>query len=1022
MPEKKEVSHKEKYIKWFSEIRSKDVILVGGKGANLGEMTSFGIPVPQGFVITSQAYSYFLKKTELENEIYDLLKEFDIEDTEELEKRAKQIREKIEKADIPKELEEEIIESYNSLSIDEGSMQNISQDALSILKMSEPVFVAIRSSATAEDSSAASFAGQQETFLNVKGEGDVLVKVKKCFSSLFTPRSIYYRIKKGFEHKNVLNAVVIQKMVDSSKSGVIFSKDPLNKNENVIIEAVFGLGEGIVSGKIKPDHYVVSRDLEILSEKTEDKKIAITRDSSGENKVVKLTEEKSNQQVLSDYEIKRLADFALRIEKHYNVPQDIEFALDVGEIFIVQTRPITTLDNKKAKVIGTIKGKELVSGLGASPGIGSGKVKIIIDLKDLSKIIKGDVLVTEMTSPDMVVAMQKCAAIVTDEGGMTSHASIVSREMGIPAVVGTRTATKTLKDGTIVTVDGSNGKIYEGKIEGTENQEIEVLPIVETKTKIKVINDLPTFAERASKTKCKEVGLLRIEGIIAESGKHPFFFLNKNIEEYENIIFRGINKISEYFEGLWVRTSDIRTDEYQNLDGAPKEIEANPMLGMHGIRAGLKQKEILEAEIKALKKVSEKGKKVGLLLPQVILVDEVRQIKKIMKELNANLDIGVMIETPASVQIIEELCKEGINFISFGTNDLTQYTLAIDRGNEDVQYLYNETHPAILSQIKKVIETCKENNVETSICGQAGSNKDMVEFLVGLGIDSISVNADKANEISKFVKEIEEKNSNDLVEQKDIEENNPEKEDIGEETIVKTENVEKESYPIKCSKCGKDSEVPFKPDGKRPVFCKDCYLEKRGIKQNKQKNKISEKINESLNNAIEVFKSPEQEKLTEAWNFLEKTAKELSPKENQIAEKNFEKIKEITELGEQSCEKEIEENLNEEKQKEQINEFSKEIEKSKIMGSEDFDKIEGGKVIEENNEEPKSKVTYSYDSSKKNNEIESLELKEPEEVEDYEEKVMRQIIKEQEEYGVLTEENNNSKNEDSAEDEILDIF
>ena len=547
-------------------------------------------------------------------------------------------------------------------------------------------------------------------------------------------------------------------MINSDKSGVMFSKNPSYKSDNVIIEAVWGLGEGIVSGKITPDKYEVSREFEILDRKISEKKIALTRDSSGQNITKKLTEEKSKEQVLSNREIKKLADFALKLEKHYNKPQDIEFAIENEEIFIVQTRPITTIEKRIEKTdVKELQGEVILTGLAASPGIASGKVKIVKEMKDLQKIKRGDILVTKMTNPDMVVTMQKSSGIITDEGGLTAHAAIVSREMGISCIVGTGEATKKLKDGEIITLDGYNGKIYKGKIAETKQKEIEEVT-AKTKTSIKVIVDLPSFAPRAAKTGIKKVGLTRIEGIIAESGKHPNYFLsNGKIEDYEEIIFNGINEIGKYFKEIWVRTSDIRTDEYKNLEGAPQKVETNPMLGMHGVRFSVKHPEILKAELKALQRVSkQEGTKIGLLLPQVILVEEVQQVKKALKEIGfANAKVGVMVETPAAVQIIKDLCEEGIEFISFGTNDLTQYILALDRGNEEVQQLYNEMHPAVLRQIEYVIRVCKKNNVETSICGQAGSRKEMAKYLVEKGIDSITVNADVAKEISEYVKEIE---------------------------------------------------------------------------------------------------------------------------------------------------------------------------------------------------------------------------------------------------------------------------
>jgi len=755
MQEQKEENKKIEFVKWFSELNKSSGNIAGGKGANLAEIYNLKIPVPPGFVITAQAYDYFIKKAGLKNKIKELLERIKYEDTEKLDEITKQIRVFIMDSEFPKEMQEEIIESYETLSVKKIEIEK--GCAHDILKnSSEPTFVAVRSSATTEDLAEASFAGQQDSFVNIKGEESLIKHIKKCFASLYTSRATYYRNKQGFKDVQASLAVVIQKMVDSEKSGVIFSKDPSYKNDNIIIESVWGLGEGIVSGSITPDKHIVSKtDLKILDKKIADKKIAITRNSGGEKTIIKLREEKSNHPVLKDNEIKKLAEFAIQLEEHYQKPQDIEFAIEKDEIFIVQTRPITTMGNR-IESRKEIKGEIILSGIAASPGIASGKIKIIENLEDLKKINKGDVLVTKMTNPDMVVTMQKSAAIVTDQGGLTAHASIVSREMGIPCIVGTQTATTKLKEGEIITVDGFTGNIYKGKTSETIKKEI--LPVTaKTKTKIKVIVDLPSFAEHASKTNIKQAGLIRIEGIIAESGKHPNYFIQKNnTQEYENTIFNGIEKISRYFDELWVRTSDIRSDEFQNLEGAPKEKEANPMLGMHGIRYGLKNPIILESELKALKRIAEKNKKIGILMPQIISVEEVQKVKEILKKINfLQAKLGVMIETPAAVQLIRELCNEGIDFISFGTNDLTQYILAVDRGNSQVQEFYNEMHPAVLHQLEYVIRVCKRYKVETSICGQAASQKEMVKFLVEKEIDSISVNADAAKEIADYVEEIE---------------------------------------------------------------------------------------------------------------------------------------------------------------------------------------------------------------------------------------------------------------------------
>lgn len=451
--------------------------------------------------------------------------------------------------------------------------------------------------------------------------------------------------------------------------------------------------------------------------------------------------------------MKRLGQYAQELEQHYGKPQDIEFAIS-QEIYIVQSRPITT----KPKVVeGEVSGNVLLSGLGASPGVSSGSVKIVKDLSELSKVQKGDVLVTQMTNPDMVVTMQRAAGIITDEGGITSHAAIISREMGIPCVVGTRTATQSLKEGQIVTVDGSTGRVLEGR---AEEKKVEIRPIVPTRTKIKVIVDLPDYAPRAALSGSQSVGLVRLEGIIATSGKHPVWYLKQNrIKDYITLLASGLRKIALPFQEIWVRTSDIRSDEFRHLDGAPQTVEGNPMLGNHGIRFSLRNMDILEAELAAVKEIADEfpDKKIGVMMPQIISVEEVTATKKLAEEvkLPENTRLGIMVETPAAVQIINNLCEAGISFVSFGTNDLTQYTLALDRNNPEVQELYTEMHPAVLNSIQYVIRRCKKYGVETSVCGQAASREDMARFLVQEGIDSLSVNADAAEKVSKLVAEIE---------------------------------------------------------------------------------------------------------------------------------------------------------------------------------------------------------------------------------------------------------------------------
>ncbi len=909
MVKKENLDFSDKYIKWFSELSKEDIKIAGGKGANLGEMYNNKFPVPPGFVITAQAFSFFISN--IKEKIKNIIEGIDFENTGELEEKARQIREIIVKQEMSEELKNEILEEYHILGGEDIDENLISEDALNILKNShEPIFVSVRSSATTEDLADASFAGQQETFLNVKGNFELIESVKKCFASLYTARAVYYRNKKGFSEEGALLAVVIQKMIDSEKSGVIFSKNPISSKEEIVVEAVFGLGEGIVSGKIHPDYYSVEgrseEELKVENIKVADKKIAIVRKSNGKNEIVRLNTEKSREQVLNKGEILETANYALKLESHYGKPQDIEFAVEHNKIYILQSRPITTKNTMTQKE--TISGNVILDGLGASPGIGVGNVKLIKTMEDLSKIKKGDVLVAEMTNPDMVVSMQKSVAIVTDEGGVTSHAAIVSREMGIPAVVGTENATKILKEGMRITVDGNNGKIYEGEV--AETNLAEVKPVVETKTNLKLILDLPDFAERAAKSRIDSIGLLRLEGIIASSGKHPLQYERENkLDDYTLLLKEGIKKISKPFKLIWIRSSDIRTDEFSSLQGAP-EREINPMLGLHGIRFSLKHLKIFKAELEAIKQIASENpdKKFGVMFPQIISIKEVKKAKEIFNEFKtSNMEFGVMIETPASVQVIDDICRE-VDFISFGTNDLTQYTLAVDRGDDSVQDLYDEMHPAVFAQIKKVLDACR-GKVKTSICGQAGSRREMVEFLLKQGIDSISINADAACEISKFIREIEEhkeisgekreifdkRKQEGMIKKEDLKKDINFQEQHNKQKISEIQPADKKERKnprvVICADCGKETRLPFKPKGNGPFYCRKCFRKRKEAEKKSfdyQKNIGAVKpfdnlgrIEDKAGEIKEKVEEQKQEKLEENKKIEENIKTEIEPVEKE---------------------------------------------------------------------------------------------------------------------------------------------
>ena len=739
-------------VLWLDEVDKDDVPLVGGKGANLGELLRLGIPVPEGFVVDANTFKQFIESTGLKDKIMEILDSVDVNNTSELEEASKKIREMIEKTPMPKEIEEEIRKAYRQLCEEVG----------------EEVYVAVRSSATAEDLPSASFAGQQETYLNVKGEDEVVDKVRKCWGSLYTPRAIFYRVQLGFGHEDVSIAVVVQKMVNSEKSGVMFTSHPITGEKIAIIEAVFGLGEAIVSGAVTPDHYEYDRvQRKLIKVQVAYKKFMLTR-RDGKTVKVELGE-KGGERVLSDKEIEELVKLGEVIEDHYGHPQDVEWAIERGKIYIVQSRPITTIKGK-VEVEEVEEGEILVKGLGASPGIGIGKVKIVLSSDEINKVEEGDVLVTTMTTPDMVPAMRKASAIVTDEGGLTCHAAIVSRELGIPAVVGTGNATKVLKEGMIVTVDGDKGLVYKGALKEKKKEEVKavaMVPQIVTATEVKVNISIPDVAEKVAKeTNADGVGLLRIEHMVLSLKKHPMKYIKDGeIDVYIDELYKGLKKVVKAFypKPVWIRTLDAPTDEFRSMEGGEDEpIEANPMLGYRGIRRDLKEDIHFRAEMRAIKKLIDEGyTNVGIMLPLVTRVDEVKKAKEIALEEGIPLDkidFGIMVETPACALIIEDIIKEcGITFISFGTNDLTQYTLAVDRNNENVAYLYSEKHPAVLKLIEHVINVCKKYGVKTSICGQAGSDPKFAEILVRMGIDSISANPDAVQRVRETVARIEKK-------------------------------------------------------------------------------------------------------------------------------------------------------------------------------------------------------------------------------------------------------------------------
>ncbi|WP_396610363.1 phosphoenolpyruvate synthase [Haloferax sp. S1W] len=744
-------------VVWLDDVRSDDLDLVGGKGASLGELTSAGLPVPPGFVVTAGTYRSFIEDSGIDDELFSAV-DVDHEDSAALKAAHEAAHDLIMEAPMPESVREEILDAYGSLG--EGD-----------------AFVAVRSSATAEDLPDASFAGQQETFLNVT-EDDLLERVKECWASLFSERAIYYRNRKGFPHDKVDIAVVVQQMVDSEKSGVMFTRHPSTGDEQVIVEAAWGLGEAVVSGTVSPDNYVVSRETgEVETATIADKKMMCIRDEeTGETVDREVPNEKRHARVLSDAELDRLVELGELVEDHYDAPQDVEWAVYEGEVYMLQSRPITTIsgeedDSETTESSSTGNGDVLLRGLGASPGIASGRARIVTKLDHLDQVGEGDIIVTEMTMPDMVPAMKRAAGIVTDEGGMTSHAAIVSRELGVPAVVGTGDATATISDGDVITIDGDKGTIREGE----EPEEKQRQPVEEarpktpvkpmTATEVKVNVSIPEAAERAAATGADGVGLLRIEHMVLTLGKTPERYIEQNGERaYVDEIISGVREVAEEFypRPVRVRTLDAPTDEFRQLEGGENEPrEHNPMLGFRGIRRGLDNPSVFRLELDAFRRLFDMGyDNVEIMFPLVNDAEDVLQAKEHMIEAGIDpekREWGVMIETPAAALGIRELADVGIDFASFGTNDLTQYTLAVDRNNEHVADLYDELHPAVLKLIGDTIEACREEGVKTSICGQAGSKPKMVQFLVDNGVSSISANIDAVRDVQHEVKRVEQR-------------------------------------------------------------------------------------------------------------------------------------------------------------------------------------------------------------------------------------------------------------------------
>ncbi len=729
----------QKAIVWFNEVAKEDVPTVGGKGANLGEMTRAGIPVPPGFIVTAGTYFDFLEKSKLTDKIRRLLKPLNPDNSNQLHQIAGQVKQLIVDTPIPTEIAVEISRAYAKMG---GGL------------------VAVRSSATAEDLPEASFAGQQRTFLNIEGKKEVIAAVLGCWASLFEPRAIFYRHQQGFDHFKVGIAVPVQKMVQSQASGVMFTIEPVTSDSNtIVIEAVHGLGEAIVSGEVTPDLYIIDKKAtRIISKKTARQEHQLVRNPKATGEETNIWEEipaaEQSRQKITDEEIIKIALLGKQLEDWYKFPQDIEWAKENSEIFIVQTRPVTTI-KENAEDEAEIKAPVLLTGDKASPGIASGPVKIIKEIAQIDRVHEGDILVAEMTTPDFVPAMKRAVAIVTDRGGRTAHAAIVSRELGIPCVVGTGQATTTLTNGQIVTVDGSHGKIYEGKvtrrIKTTAVSDI-LREAIKTRTRVYVNLAQPELAEKVAAHNVDGVGLLRAEFIVAQIGEHPQYMIKqKRGSEFVEKLYHGINLFAQAFDPRPVvyRTNDFKTNEYRELTGGQEyeSEEENPMLGYRGASRYITDIEVFKMELEAIKKVRREHKNLWVMLPFVRTVDELTRTKKIMEaeglKRAEDFKLWMMVEVPSNVLILEKFLEVGIDGISIGSNDLTQLILGIDRDSEKLAETFDERNEAVMVALERVIKVSRKMGVTSSICGQAPSvYPELTEKLVEWGITSVSISPD----------------------------------------------------------------------------------------------------------------------------------------------------------------------------------------------------------------------------------------------------------------------------------------
>ncbi len=738
---------------WFKDLHFADVNLVGGKGANLGEMYNLGIPVPNGYCVTADAYYRFIEANNLKPRIKAILDATNVDNAEELAQASASIRKLVRSSPVPQDMAQDIMVAYKKL-CSFGGLKDVP--------------VAVRTSATAEDSADASFAGQGDTFLNVIGETNVVSQVRNCWSSLFTSRSLFYQVKNHYDHFKIGVAVPVQKMVQSEISGICFTLNPVSNNKNeIVVETIWGLGEYIVQGIVTPDQYLIDKgNWEIKLENHVHQEIQLARFQDG-NKEIPVPKYKQSKSKIDRNMAVKIAKLAQKLQNHYGRPQDIEFAIEKNKLFFVQTRPITTVATSQKTLDDQTKIDAnltpILTGQAASPGSGAGLAVIIKSPKEINRVQKGQILITEMTTPDFVPAMKKVNGIITDKGGQTSHAAIVSRELGVPCVVGTGNATKTIKEGDMVTVDGSNGKIYAGD----QSSGLSVKKVVHTnqKTATKLYVNLgePELAKEISKRNVDGIGLLRAEFMIANIGVHPKRMIQEGRQkEYIERLATGMAEFCKNFNPRPViyRATDFKTNEYRYLKWGKlyEPEEANPLLGFRGALRYINSADVFNMELEAIKLIRNKFnlKNLWLMIPFCRSPEELTRVKKLVTDAgllrSPSFKLFMMAEIPTNVIMIDKFIDVGIDGISIGSNDLTMLTLGLDRDNGEIAKDFNELDPSVLWSLKRLVTKAKERGIMAGICGQAPSNHpDLVEKLVKWGITSISVSPDAIDRTREII-------------------------------------------------------------------------------------------------------------------------------------------------------------------------------------------------------------------------------------------------------------------------------